>query len=245
MLRKKLRYFSLLPTALIFASCASLPHNDVLIFGTETTLALDVGASATNGGTPEITIGYKRDEAVWMPLLANGSNTENKPTAGTLYQGASSGEQNKDAYSVFASFGAQLEGNAGSAKVGLAQFFATGIAAQRLAANPASVLALTVKSPEQGKADAEAVAEVAKSEASNTIAEKEKSISVKVFNCMLTHGKGRFATPPPGLNTIDARDYPISLSAVSSSEDVQAMIRNFPGFDDSAKNTSNSLGCPT
>lgn len=54
-------------------------HNDVLIFGTDTKLALDVSASATGGGTPEVTIGYKRAEAVWMPLVANGTGVATGP----------------------------------------------------------------------------------------------------------------------------------------------------------------------
>jgi len=83
-----------------------------------------------------------------------------------MYTANGTDGKEKDAYSVFASFGAELEGGTGKAKVGLAQFFATGIAAQRLANNPAAVLALTVKSPEQGQADAAAVEAVAEAEAS-------------------------------------------------------------------------------
>lgn len=144
-------------------------HNDVLIFGTDTKVALDVSASATTGGTPEVTIGYKRQEAVWMPLIVNGAGIDPAtlhpvcqdqqgnaaicvPDINALKYvgqaetptGQSSG---RDAYSVFASFGADIKGSGASpptAGVGLAQFFATGIAAQRLASNSqvANVLAL-------------------------------------------------------------------------------------------------------
>ena len=230
-------------TILALGACSSIPHNDVLIFGTETTLALDVGTSATNGGTPQITVGYKRDEAVWMPLLANGRSTTNKPSADKLYQGAGENAANKDAYSVFASFGAQLEGQASSAKVGLAQFFATGIAAQKLASNPASVLALTVKSPEQGAADAKAVEQVASIQATNTLALPEKALSESLYTCMQAKGSDAFKTPPPGLNSIDQKDYTESVSKIGNSSDVQSMIRQFPGFSTSASEKATELGC--
>lgn len=145
--------------ALSLNACNTTPHNDVLIFGTDTSVGVDVGANATSGGTPQISIGYQRKEAVWMPLLANARHASDKQNSGSLYEGQSSGST--DAYSVFASFGAELEGSAGSAKVGLAQFFATGIAAQKMADNPSSVLALTVKGDAQGQADAEAVEKAA------------------------------------------------------------------------------------
>ena len=57
---------------LLLASACGKPHNDVLIFGTNTKFAVDVSASAATGGVPELTVGYKRQEAVWMPLLVNG-----------------------------------------------------------------------------------------------------------------------------------------------------------------------------
>src|SRR5437899_4879752 len=63
------------------AGCTTLRHNDVLIFGTDTKLAVDVSAAPTSGGAPEITIGYKRQEAVWMPLVVNG-NSINKRLIG-------------------------------------------------------------------------------------------------------------------------------------------------------------------
>ncbi|MCG7985336.1 MAG: hypothetical protein JAY90_21650 [Candidatus Thiodiazotropha lotti] len=149
-------------TITILTGCAAIPHNDVLVFATQTTLGVDVSASAT-GQSPKLSIGYKRDEGVWMPLLVNGRHTnkhnitfncqkndkgieECDPSiAGELkYVGKSKGidaekggkNEESDTYSVFASFGGQTSGGTGSAKLGVAQFFATGIAAQRLGANP-------------------------------------------------------------------------------------------------------------
>lgn len=160
-------------------------HNDVLLFGTDTTVAVDISASPTQGNTPQLSIGYKRREAVWMPLLANaddseaikktcsktqGGGTQRKGTrcsaengqlADAKYVGEDSNHRT-DAYSVFASFGAEIEGSVGGggdakAKVGLAQFFATGVAAQKLADNPAAVFALSIQPPGTSEAIGEAL----------------------------------------------------------------------------------------
>lgn len=167
------------------------PHNDVLVFGTSTKFALDVSAPIQNGGIPEFTLGYKRLEAVWMPLKPNGS-VDAAPSDGVSklikdiqecdnglkatitdqakrasfcltaalpagkYVSLSSGiEETKggreleiDTYSVFASLGAKgtLGFNSGSGN--LAQFFATGVAAQRLGSNHAIGMALNASAPE-------------------------------------------------------------------------------------------------
>ena len=179
---------------LLAAGCVE-PHNDVLIFGTNTKFAVDVSASAATGGVPELSVGYKRQEAVWMPLVVNardsnvatqlaaslqanfgqcmasaGNNVDKQNAcrvglADSLkYVGTSGGSgaldvkgrsgngtlEDRDAYSVFASFGAKFgaEGRAGEAEAqgGIAQFFATGVAAQRLGANATIGDALAVQS---------------------------------------------------------------------------------------------------
>ena len=133
---------------LCVGACSTPKHTNVLMFGTNTKFALDVSYEPTTS-SPSITVGYKRQEAVWMPLLAN-IDKEGTPAQcgeckasnnGTpsicndkcLYKG-SSGE---DTYSVLASFGAKFsgEGATGGAKAGggLAQYFATGWAARILA----------------------------------------------------------------------------------------------------------------
>ena len=57
--------------AILAAECLQQPNNNVLLFGTDTKVALDVSSSATSGGAPQITLGYRRAEAVWMPLVVN------------------------------------------------------------------------------------------------------------------------------------------------------------------------------
>ncbi len=128
--------------ATVLLGCSGTPkHTNTLIFGTNTKLALDVGADPT--GLTSVTIGYKRQEAVWMPLLANkGKGDDLEPATdcvsnGCLFQGTSGGSD-KDAYSVLASFGATFSGEGGAsggakAGGGIAQYFATGLAARELA----------------------------------------------------------------------------------------------------------------
>jgi len=182
---KKLAVVSMV--GFMLSGCATKgPHNDVLIFGTSTKFALDVSAPVQNVGIPEFTLGYKRHEAVWMPLKPNGTLSTDpisvsyaekmnkcKTSLNTVsgipkdekvvasiclglilpkdkYVGIARGVDSNlggrdielDTYSVFASFGGS--GNLSSEGAGgnLAQFFATGIAAQRLGANPAVGLAL-------------------------------------------------------------------------------------------------------
>lgn len=137
---------------IFLVGCATPQHTNTLIFGTNTKFALDISQSPTN--LPSITFGYKREEAVWMPLLANvdkdgkpcnlspntnkSTNEVSQVNSDCLFQG--NDDKDKDTYSVLASFGAKFRGEAvgystPSAKGGgaLGQFFATGIAARELA----------------------------------------------------------------------------------------------------------------
>ncbi len=132
-------------------------HSNMMVFGTNTALALSVGASATS--TPEIVVGFKRQEVVLMPLLANTAlvpddgKTSDKLVpcpevkvqpltaeqqsvlANCKFVGIQGG-QDLDSYSVMASFGAKFDAKGSpntAASGGLAQYFATGLAARKLA----------------------------------------------------------------------------------------------------------------
>lgn len=164
--------------ALLATGCA---HNDVLVFGTSTTIGLNV-ESVSAEGAPSIVLGYEREEAVWMPLVLNGTDsklrlcaaglgeddectTGSVPVSQAMYRSEitdPNGRVTRDAYSVFASLGARFSGNANEEGVGagggLAQFFATGNAAISVARNEALVTALKVESPEGAQAQANAVA---------------------------------------------------------------------------------------
>nr|WP_137678074.1 hypothetical protein [Parerythrobacter lutipelagi] len=139
-------------------------HSNTMVFGTSTTVGLKVGQDVNQ--VPQVLIAYDRQEAVIMPLLANTGEKSNsgnllspcpavapnsppKPPAELTsdekfahpckFVGVRKSEQNleiQDSYSVLASFGARIEGEAADTKgtVGIAQYFATGVAAQLLAA---------------------------------------------------------------------------------------------------------------
>lgn len=171
-----IRLTAALGAVALTGACA---HNDVLVFGTSTTIGLNVETASTNGAAPSIVLGYEREEAVWMPLLANGRDsnispcTSNDRTVCTpsgypledaMYRSeiTRDGRTNRDAYSVFASLGARFNGSANTnngvnAGGGLAQFFATGNAALNISANEALVTALKVENPEGAAAQAAAV----------------------------------------------------------------------------------------
>jgi hypothetical protein len=189
--------------ALLVSGCNNFEHNDTLLFGTDTKIALDVSASAAQGGTPAVTIGYKRVEAVWMPLYANGqgsvcdATTEQErrgcgSTQDPKYVGEGSGGE-QDAYSVFASFGSKIRGEAaGNGDVGIAQFFATGVAAQRLADNPFAALALSVQHPSTGAmlGDALKEAEITRQyELAGVRLTAQQQLAEKLERCLAQEGK--------------------------------------------------------
>lgn len=135
-------------------------HSNTMVFGTNTTFGVKVGT--TTGETPEIAVGYDRQEAVIMPLVANtGQHSSNSTllqpcdlTKSVAVSGdakfavhpcslvATNGSA-QDSYSVLASFGASYDVNGNGAKGGLAQYFSTGIAAQILALKGGAALVST------------------------------------------------------------------------------------------------------
>lgn len=146
-------------SVLPLSACSTPRHTNTLIFGTNTKFAFDVSQEAT--GAVGVTLGYKRQEAVWMPLLANQAGTDGKlvPTvctpgeackfAGTAGKGGAAGENAVDTYSVLATFSGQAKGGTGAAAGGphangsLAQYFATGFAARLLAEEGGAALVNT------------------------------------------------------------------------------------------------------
>lgn len=142
---------------MIASGCSTPKHSNTLIFGTNTKIALDVSQDPVNG--VGVTLGYKRQEAVWMPLLANedssGKLVPQKCTSepckrfvGTSGGGGAAGSDAEDTYSVLATFQGNAAGEAGTAatapnaKAGgsLAQYFATGFAARLLAGSGSGVV---------------------------------------------------------------------------------------------------------
>ncbi|WP_126377317.1 hypothetical protein [Desulfovibrio ferrophilus] len=106
------------------------------MFGTNTKVGFDIGydAATTSGN---ILLGYDRQEAVWLPLLANRDKDGNSSANTQMLFKGEEGANNRDTYSVLASFGADFNGKGAATGVesgsGLAQYFATGLAARTLA----------------------------------------------------------------------------------------------------------------
>lgn len=161
--------------SLMLLGCGEMPkHRDLLVFGTNTKLALDVSPAPETGNIAGVTLGYKRQEFVLMPLLVNAADSrfcvtnaqsqkvcDAQSIEQAKYLGSGSNSE-RDAYSVFASFGATFSGGGATGKNeaqgGLAQFFATGLAAQQLASNPRVSSALSVKTEAAEVAAANALA---------------------------------------------------------------------------------------
>lgn len=143
-------------------------HSNTMVFGTNTSFGIKVGTDPTQ--VPSIVVGYSRQEAVVVPLVANVDETTGTGSTGgplnrlrpcnlTTPVVATGGTfavhpcslvavngKAMDSYSVLASFGANFDASGGTSnhtKGGLAQYFATGMAAQILAATGgASVVAV-------------------------------------------------------------------------------------------------------
>jgi hypothetical protein len=160
---------------LLCGGCAQMTrHSNLLVFGTNTVFGVRVGTAATQ--VPSIDVGYSRQEAVLMPLVANTSASQSDPktlvpcdvskdvkvvtgdadASGTKLADfavhpcllvATDGKQAKDSYSVPASFGANFGASAKptetTAQGGLAQYLATGMAAQLLALNGGAAVVAT------------------------------------------------------------------------------------------------------
>ena len=155
---------------LVNIQACSLPkHSNTLMFGTNTKFALDVSADPT--GIPSFTFGYKRQEAVWMPLRTNKEDQcDNccQTAADTCKYIGKDGNDKTDTYSVLASFGAEFAGGANAqgqeakASGALAQYFATGLAARELARSGGAALVSTSQnavSPEALRIAAAGIAE--------------------------------------------------------------------------------------
>lgn len=133
--------FLLLGLIISTSGCSAPKHSNTLIFGTNTLFALDASYdSATQ--QPNITIGYKRQELVWLPLMVNKAAVVQKDEStngitDAVFQSQGS-DNSRDAYSVIASFGtkhsASYDPTKGPVASGeISQYIATGAAAVLLA----------------------------------------------------------------------------------------------------------------
>ncbi len=166
--------FGLAAIALAVTACAAPQHSNTLVFATNTTAALDVSVSPSGtAAMPSLTLGYKRQEGVWMPLLANakgavatdGSQERTPAACGAVHDPCTfrgKDGDNYDTYSVLGTFSGDVKGeaNAGTNTVSgggqIAQYFATGFAARYLAQKSGAALVSTaVVDPAVAKAIAD------------------------------------------------------------------------------------------
>lgn len=150
-----LRFLGITLIIFLLCSCAQMTrHSNTLVFGTNTTVGIGIGTDATS--TPSIEIGIRRQEVALVPLLANTNDTDTGtqrllgpcPLPSTIssenleqvlavidacHFRATVGGNDRDSYSVLASFGTRATAEQGKGTVSIAQYFATGAAAQQLA----------------------------------------------------------------------------------------------------------------
>jgi hypothetical protein len=120
------------------AGCAELP-NPPLIFGQTHTVGITIaGSPAEQGG--EFTLGYRDRDLAFVPVtVTQGDGVVSQLESHVFGEDRSaSGQPDKDAFSVLGQFELVTEGQ--QAQVGLGKFFATGLAARRLADGFASAL---------------------------------------------------------------------------------------------------------
>ncbi len=152
-------------------------HSNTMVFGTNTSFGIKVGTDVAQ--VPGIQVGYNRQEAVILPLLANTGQSHaegpdrvplNRLVPCPVPDIVLTAEQThvcqfvavrgnaRDSYSTLASFGAEFGGGQGTSlevEGGLAQYFATGMSAQLLAATGgASVVNTRGNPPSDGGAAA-------------------------------------------------------------------------------------------
>ena len=254
----------------LLGGCGHVSHGDMVIFATSTKVAFDVSAEPTNAGTPSVTLGYKRQEGVLMPLVVNGRESvmvsgnkvcdaegkncrivpaENLGAYGRCLAAQSSQPEaclaalvkdvkyvgsdgtKTDTYSVFASFGGDFSGGASGAKAGLAQFFATGIAAQNLANKSEVTRALKAESTDTQVADAQKetidaqkqALEAERAARMQTVINTARSTEDAAITCWNDH-RADFRTNATGLK---GKGWPAALTG-NDDKKLREVIGNYP-----------------
>lgn len=243
---------TLIAPIFLLLGCGSTPeHTNTLLFGTTTKLALDVSVNPA-GGTPDFTVGYKRHEGVWMPLLANQETGESPQPANCTdctFTGTENAGNKKDTYSVLASFGAKFGGGSETtasgevpgAKVsgngGLAQFFATGIAAQKLAehGNARLVAVQPVDQEQLNDANARAArAENIQTNLINLLGEKkyaeEKNKGKDQSSLLIDRKNTVLASVAPG-NKLDKSKWDAVVDQSTLDANVKTVLKSETDFD--------------
>lgn len=113
---------------ILLAGCEIAPKNPV-IFGQATSVGITIGQSPTTQA-PEFVLGYKDANIAFLPTVAEDGDGNITELGGNTQVGDDSYDET---YSVLGQFDVSTP-TQGQGNVGLGKFFATGIAAQKLAA---------------------------------------------------------------------------------------------------------------
>ncbi len=117
-------------SAAAFTSACSTQGNTMLVFGQTQTLGISIGGSATDQGAT-FTLGYQDKNFAIVPATVRMADGTVVPVRSTVGNPEGKKGQSQDALSVLGQF--SVNTSTKSADVGLGKFFATGLAAQKLA----------------------------------------------------------------------------------------------------------------
>lgn len=253
-----IKAFVLMSSGVILCSCAQMPrHSNTLVFGTNTTVGLGVGNDASS--TPGIDIGFRRQEIALVPVLANTHVDSSGPerllnpcplpatiSAGNLEQvveilrachfRATYSGTDRDSYSVLASFGTRAKGGANQGSVAIAQYFATGVAAQQLAKHGgANVIRAGADAGQIAGANLESRVQ---EEVEERISAREQCLSILADASMKD---GTTQTDRVNImfdNLFHGMSVPNSISSDSSEESLRTALSD-PKFSQFLENTEN------
>jgi hypothetical protein len=130
-MRHAVRVFATLSTAALVSAC-STQGNTMLVFGQTQTVGISIGGSATDQGI-SFTLGYQDRNFAIVPASVRQADGGATQVLSTVTSNGTRGRKSEgsDALSVLGQF--SVETNSKTADVGLGKFFATGLAAQKLA----------------------------------------------------------------------------------------------------------------
>ncbi|MEP3847717.1 MAG: hypothetical protein ABJM43_20415 [Paracoccaceae bacterium] len=126
-----------LSLSIVLTGCENL--EDRVVFAQAHTVGISVSQSQT-APTPEFVVGYKDTNVALLPTVARDSSGKTTTLGGVS---KNQGSEFNETFSVFGQFQANAASKqAGSPDVSLGKFFATGLAAQKLAAGFACSVAV-------------------------------------------------------------------------------------------------------
>jgi len=120
----------LLALAAAAAGCSSPPGQTMLVFGQTQTVGISIGGSVPDQGA-SFTLGYQDRNFAIVPATVAQGNGQATQVLSTVGADGEGGLGSTDALSVLGQF--EVRSDTRAANVGLGKFFATGLAAQKLA----------------------------------------------------------------------------------------------------------------